>query len=330
MKKLQEENPDMHAYMKEIISNPLKTGLRYREDVYFFAEDLNKNPHMGMTMSLRNDGDFETFLTNMLEKSKSEATIIKKEGLNYLTEKSMLLAYDADKMLMVIHEQSNEEELFGYVKTLMNQTGESAIVSHSDFSKFKDKKEDFNLWVASDAIPQTPQTAMLQSQIPFKTSGNNLHAHINFKDEGIFGSAKWSFNDEIKAILEDYEFSRNFNTELLAYLPKESYVTLGFGMNPEAIYKYLNDIPSYKKMLDQANKNAPLSIEQVVNSLGGDIIITMHGFMLPEPAETESPGSTNQNVLPYASAIFSMNNSEVYDKVTKDRKSTRLNSSHYS
>jgi len=318
MKKLQEENPELHSYLSEIISNPLKTGIRYREDMFMFAEDLNSNPHMGVTMSIRNSEDFETFITNILEKTKSEMVITKKKGLSYATEKNMMIAYDNEKMLMVAHEGSGEDELFSYIKTLMNQTTEDAILSHSDFKKFKADKKDFNFWLASDALPQTPQTAMIKTQIPFETEGNYLHAHMNFEDEGIFSTAKWTFNEEIQAILDDYDFSRKFNTELLNYLPKDNYATIGFGLNPDAIYKWLNDIPSYKNMLDQANKNAPLSAEKVVNSLKGDIIVAMHGFMLPDEAETTSPGAQNQNVMPYASAIVSMNNSDVYDQIVNN------------
>ncbi|PLX21140.1 MAG: hypothetical protein C0599_08215, partial [Salinivirgaceae bacterium] len=140
--------------------------------------------------------------------------------------------------------------------------------------------------------------------------------HFSFEDDGIYGTTNAIHNDEIKKMLEDYKFMKpELDSKLLSFLPKDNYMSFGVALNPAEIYKFIYDIPSYKPMLDQANQSSPLSIEKFVNSLGGDVIVAMHGFNLPDADETESYGN-NVNMMPYATAILSMKDPEMYNQIT--------------
>ncbi len=318
MKEFKENNPQMHAVVQDIISNPLSTGLRYREDMFFFIENSQSNPFMGLTMSIRSADDFDKFIKEVTAASEGIDKVNLKEGLNYIyNQNGMLIIYDKQKMLNVVKDGAQEDELFEYAKSLMLQDAETSIVSHSDWSNFSKEKKDMNLWIATGKFSQTPQAAMLTSQLPFKTDNIFAHIYIDFKDDGIYGSSKTIFNDEIQQMLDDYQFMKpGFDTKLLTYLPEENYISTGFAINPEAIYKWANDIPSYKKAIENVGKSSPLSFEKFVKSLGGDIIIAVHGINIPEDPITTEP-SKNQTITANATAILSMNDAETYNQLTQ-------------
>lgn len=316
MQKLREKNPELHAYLAKIISNPLKTGIRYREDLYFFTEGSDNKTYVGFTMSLRNHKDFDTFISSLATKTKGNQKIINKDGMHYMSDTNMVLVYDREKMMMVARENANKQELYSYARTLMEQDKEASIAMHSDFKTFRKTQEDINIWLATDKFSKSPRTAMIQSQLPFKASENYLHSYLEFKDEGIFASIEMTFNEEIQAILEDYNFiKKSFNTELLKYFPRQNFLTIGAALNPQQLYKYLNDIPSYKKLLDQAGQNAPLSIKTFINSLEGDIIMGFHGMEFPGNNEKTKGEKRATEIKPYLTAVVAMKNEAIFEQI---------------
>ncbi|MFO7864095.1 MAG: DUF4836 family protein [Salinivirgaceae bacterium] len=325
MEKMKAENPEMHAFVQELMKNPLESGLKFREDLYMFVDHLDNTTFAGATLSIRNSGDFEKTLNNLLTHAKTDKAIVKKDGLNYVEHKDLVIVYDDKKALVVTNEKKNKEELSSYAKLLMTQSEDNAITSLKTFNEFKDNTEDFSIWVSSDDMPQTPQSAMLANSMPFKLTGNYIKFHTKFEDNGIFGTTKMEYNDEIAAMLKEYELIKTeFNTDLLEYLPEDNYMTYGMAINPTGIYKWLNDIPSYKAFLDDAKTNAPLNVENLIKSIEGDIIIALHGFQIPENATTTNPGSVNQNVLPLATAIMSLNDRSVVDQLIGQLQPTGL------
>lgn len=317
MEKMKAEDPEMHEFINGLISNPLQSGVKFREDLFIFAENLDKEPTMGLTMALRNSKDFEKVVTEALAKSKMEIQLSNKDDMNCLVKNELALVFDENKALVIIRDGMKVEELLSYAQSLMSQSTDASITNHSDFAKFKADKKDFNLWLSTDFIPQNAQSMMITGQLPFKTTGNYMHMHVEFKDNGISGNTSWTYNEEIAAILNNHEFMKNeFNTKLLNYLPADDYITYGMAINPSEIYKWLYEIPTYKPMLDQANQGSPISIESIMNSIGGDIIISMHGFKLPEIDETSEYGSSNQSVMPLGTMIMSMNNEDLFKTAT--------------
>jgi hypothetical protein len=315
MDKLQAENEEIYKFVKDLIDNPLKTGLKYREDVYFFVKGMDKSPTVGVTMSLRNPGDFKTFVNEILAKSKAPVKIEEQDGLSYIAQGETILIFDDAKMLFLVKEDVSDEEVLSTAKALMTQAKDNSITSLPSFSTFKSNSQDMNIYIATSNFPQTDQTALIFSQLPFSLENNFTMIHFTFEDNGIYGTTKSIHNDEIKKMLEDYQFMKDgFDEKLLSYLPKDNYMTMGFAINPAQIYKFVHDIPAYKPMIDQANQSSPLSIEKFVNSLGGDIMVAMHGFNLPKEDETESYGGGN--MMPYATAILSMNDEQVYNQIT--------------
>ncbi len=318
MKEFKENNPEMHEVVQDIITNPLTTGLKYREDMFFFVENMQGRPFMGMTMAIRNSEDFDTFIKKAIASSNKINQVNKKEGLSYFyVENGMLTIYDQQKMLSIVKDGGQEEELFEYAKSLMVQDAATSIVSHSDWGGFSSKQKDVNLWIATGKMSQSPQAAMLTSQLPFKIDNNFTHIYVEFKDDGIYGTSETIFNEEIKQMLDDYQFMKpGFDANLLTYLPKENYMSMGFAINPEAIYKWANDIPSYKKTIENVGNSSPLNIENLMNSLGGDIIFAVHGINIPEDPTTTKP-SKGQTITADGTAILSMNDAETYNQLTQ-------------
>lgn len=315
MKDIETENPEMHSFIESLISNPLQTGLKYRKNLYIFAENLNKNPTIGLTMALRNGGDFEKTVNEALTTSKIDVKLNQVDGFKQLNIDEFALIFDDEKVLIIVSDGLKDDELLSFAQSLMKQSSDASITKHSDFAKFKSNEKDLNLWMSTDFMTQNAQALMVTNQLPFKTTGNYMHMHIDFNDKEIIGSSSWTFNEDIEDLLEKYDFVKDgFNTKILNFLPAENYATYGFAMNPSEIYRWINETPTYKPIIDQVSQGAPMSIEKMINSLGGDVIFAMHGFNLPETDETSAYGV--QNLMPFATAILSMNNDELYKLVT--------------
>jgi hypothetical protein len=316
MDQLKSEDEEIYNFVKDLMDNPLKTGLKYREDIYFFVKGMDRAPTMGVTMSMRNADDFKAFVNEILTKSKAPVKLEEQDGLSYISQGEAVLIFDDAKMLFLVKEDGNAEDALNKAKELMTQSEEKSIKSLPSFTTFKSNSQDMNIYLAMSNFPKTPQSAMIFSQLPFSLENNFSMFHFSFEDDGIYGTTVAIHNDEIKKMLEDYKFMKpELDDKLLSYLPKENYMSFGLALNPAEIYKFIYDIPSYKPMLDQANQGSPLSIEKFVNSLGGDVLIAMHGFNIPKVDETESYGN-NVNMMPYATAILSMKDAEMYKQIT--------------
>jgi hypothetical protein len=290
-----------------------------------FVDNIDNSSFAGATLAIRDVSDFEKALTSALTYAKTDKVIEKKQGLSYVKLKKMIIVYDDKKVLLITNLDDKQDELVSYAKLLINQSEKNGITSINSFNDFKSNAEDFNVWLSSDALSQMPQSASLTNSLPFKLTGNYIELHTKFEDNGIFGTSSIEYNDEIAAMLDEYELVKTkFNTDLLEYLPKENYMTYGMAINPTGIYNWLNDIPSYKAFLDEAKNNAPLNVENLIKSIEGDIIIALHGFQLPENATTTNPGSANQNVMPLTTAIMALNDRSVVDELIAQIQPTGL------
>ncbi|PLX22851.1 MAG: hypothetical protein C0599_05330, partial [Salinivirgaceae bacterium] len=195
MDDLKNQDEEIYNFVKGLIDNPLKTGLKYREDVYFFVKGMDRSPTFGVTMSLRNAADFKEFTNELLVKSKAPVKLEEQDGLSYIAQGEAVLIFDDAKMLFLVKEDGNAEDALNKAKELMTQPEEKSIVSLPSFSTFKSNSQDMNIFMAMSNFPKTPQTAMIFSQLPFSLENNFSMFHFSFEDDGIYGTTNAIHND---------------------------------------------------------------------------------------------------------------------------------------
>jgi len=139
---------------KQILENPLSTGLMMNEYAYVFVKMEEKSPIIGVVAGMKDQKKFESTLSKIKEGITEEFET--NEVYTWIQQDNEgIIAWNNKQMIVLASPDSDEFETSFFTETLdkmFSPVKEESIMSLVDFKDFLGKMEDLNLWVSSNEM----------------------------------------------------------------------------------------------------------------------------------------------------------------------------------
>jgi hypothetical protein len=330
MKFLKLMDNDVSKFIESFFKGSKEAGISAGKVLFY----MTKLPDYAVIFPMLDKTAFENWL------KKSDAPEPKDgDKFRYISiEKNLNLAW-TDKWAVISGASSREQiaELFE------PKNDDGLLATSSDFQQFAKKNADSRLWIQGIAFIDIYK-AMLSFNISNHISGGghhhgnfdfhkyddkfideifkdyanlSTHSYLNSEDGKITGSASFYPPEEVEKLKEKYPvFKKSFNTEIIKDMPEQSYLAFNTFIDVKEYIKLMQQ--NIERMLSGGNmpeiegKSEELfkffdspELKSVVEALGGDILLSIHGF------------NKGMFTYPLASASFTVNGESAFNDILK-------------
>ncbi len=283
-REIKHESKKLARILEETLENPEVTGLNFQKDLFMFFVEEDKNHHfLAYTAELSNEDDFVDYLEDVAKQVKFDTHIKDEKKYKYIYERDALIGWDNDKVIMLIAiEYEARKDLEDEIETLM-EVGDKNITKNEAFNNFYANKKDVSLWLSTDIFESTRDYRKMSRLVDFDLSDNYLAYYLDFAEDKISLSAKFTPNEEVKKLMEKNNVMDNdFNEELLKYFPEKQYFLATTAINPMGIYDNLMENKDFEKEIKNIDKELAkemnMSLEELFEAVKGSAIISLFGF----------------------------------------------------
>ncbi|MEA3462854.1 MAG: DUF4836 family protein, partial [Bacteroidota bacterium] len=139
---------------KQILDNPLSTGLMMNEYAYVFVTMEEQAPVIGVVCGMKDVKKFEATLSKIKEDISEEFE--SNEVYTWIQpDDEGIIAWNSKQMIVLGSPDGDEFETSYFTGTLdlmFNPVKEEALTSLVDFKDFLGKMKDLNLWLSSNEL----------------------------------------------------------------------------------------------------------------------------------------------------------------------------------
>lgn len=298
-KEMTKESP----IMKKMVENPFFTGISYTSDILMFPIDQKI---VCISIDLSSGEKFTAFVDEMIKESGMPMKIEDKENFKSVSlQGAMMLAWDDTKALMAMPSGMGLADLDAETTRLFNLKESENINSNKEFDTFYDEKRDLNVWMSTQFIEDLPMGTMMMSQMPNYMKNNFISMHLGFESDQIIVSSAFSPNSNMVKEMKKYNiYGNGFNSDLLKYFPKDSYVSISGAVNPEGYYDMMTSQPQFEEAMKMVSPEIATEIEGILQSFKGSMLFSIHGF-----------DTSSAEPMPLMTLAFDMNDSEKIDSL---------------
>ncbi len=287
---MKKEKPEIADKVKEIVKDPLITGINFLENVYmYFSYREKENQFFAVVGKMDNSKKYESFIEEMSKLAKEEIKIEDGKDYRFIKKSDVLMAWSKEKIVILSAiNRKSRENLEAKMEKIFSAKKEDALISNSNFNEFLDNLGDFGMWVSTDFVEELPELKEMKSLINIDLKGNYLHAYCDFEDGAVVTKYNVTLNDDLKGKLADSKiFGDGSNNDLYKFVGANNYATYKLSMNIEEYVKMMLDqIPLAKmqkgKADDEIQDKLGMSIDEVLKSFDGDFLFTVNSIKFKE------------------------------------------------
>lgn len=281
-KELRNENKKVSRYLNELMEDPRTTGIDFTQDVFMYYLNASRDEtYFCIAMDISNAEKFASFIDDILNKAKIDYDLEKEAAYNYIIiQRETAIAWDNDKaVLLVADNRKSRENLDLQIETLFELKDNKRIASNKSFNTFYKNKKDVSLWVSSNMVENMYEFRRLQREFDFDITDNHAALHLNFDDEDIVLNTTMYPNKELTKLMDKYDvWDNTFNSQLLKYLPEETYANGSMSLNPSKYYEFMTAQEDLDKIENKFEKEMGFELEDFIASFKGNAVMSLIGF----------------------------------------------------
>jgi len=293
------ENPEIAVKFKEILDNPLSTGIDFLSNSYLFVvAKSQKETYLGFTIGLRSSTKFEEFITDFSTTSKMPLDIEDITDFKVLkiqNNRGTIIGWDDEKLLILnsiddnFSGQEGDKIFKDYYKKLITQEKSNSIVQNSSFKDFNKNSKDISTWLSLSIINKIAKESeyrqISQTFDPKLLDESYLTAHLEFNNGEINLTYKGEYDDKlIEQFANENIIKDDFDTKLLEQVSAKQYFVLSFGLLLNKYYENLQKLPQFAMLgigiEDEFEKNLGISIYDLLSTFDGDFLVTLNDIQL--------------------------------------------------
>lgn len=320
-KEVRNEDKRMSRVIDDIFENPKNTGIDFTKDLFLFhVNEAKDEQFFCITIDLQNETKFVDFLEDLLDKTRLPYNIEKEETYSYTILKDRVaIAWDKNKVILLNAQNiASRKYLDLQIETLFKLDSKNQILAKAEFKTFYTKKKDFSVWFSSNLYEDTYNFKRLEKELGYDISDNYVSAYLGFGTDYIDLTGTIKPNKEIEEMMmENNDSSIKFNSELLNYLPENTFANASLSINPLAYYNHMKKENDFDKMDLKFINDTGFSIKEALSSFKGNAIISLIGF---DQAEYKTYNYYYEEVIkektiPVIGLAFDLNSDDVVQKM---------------
>jgi len=306
---LKEDDPQLHAFVDDIMKDPQSVGIDLKQDILVFGTDLNdrEDAHLVVAATLRNGDKFHDFLLKMKNKLDVDVNIdkAKEYKMAFLDEDEACFVWNKKLAYLAIPlNRHNEDVLRDYVADLIEMGKEETMASNKQFKEYWNARSEVSAWLPMGPLFDNFANDMYGSQVEeimdvYENAGMTMA--FNF----LKGSIAVDMNvvGEIdKGMLKMAD--QKFNTQLLNYMPDNALLAASQAFNIDKMIEYYGKVDEFNDLLDEEVDNN-VSVRELISCLGGSVVVAMSDI------------HTDENILPLFSLAFDLREAAPLKKVMR-------------
>ena len=308
MAKIGETSNDskMSTFLKQVMENPLSSGVDLTGDVYIFnTTDNFKKPTIGASIKITNKEEFNNFVSGLSKAFETDIAIVTKNDINFVNIKNKLhIGWDEEKaILLTTSQRSKRDSLPAEIKNLMTLSVEDQLISKEEFKTYHSNKKDISIWASSNIFKKEYEYKKLVDQVGFDLKDIYITLNLEFNDDQIKLTTDFVPNEGYKALLEKSEkLIIPFNKEVAGMFSNNYKGILAFGIDLSKIGEvYTNE--NVKGIINMAEDN--LSV------FGGSFLINFYDIEVNQHSKFDHYSNSQkqlEDIKPKFAVGFDINN----------------------
>ena len=297
---LKDEDPDIAKIFDELLKDPNSCGLKLKGEMVAFNSGSLKSPFC-IGFLVNKADQFEDFLTTIRKKLDVEMDI-SNEGayrLAFFEDFDMAACWDNNKAYFItgVYKQ---RDVANDAEELMTLTKQNSIANNKDFNAFMKGKRDIRLFINTEKLAsylRKTEPSLYRQLEPSISQYKDASAclFLNFEKGAIKMESKYIGLDSKNNML-----NTNFNSDLLNYLPEETFGAATLAFNMDQLLKELEK--SDQVDLDESITWGGPSFRKVFSCFTGDIAANLSQIKYDrydglEPVITVAAGINNSRTL---------------------------------
>ena len=291
-KNLKEESPNLDKIVNDILSDPESSGIDFGKNVTLFATQEGRQTYFVVSATMKDNEKFEALFSKMkkakLLDSDFTKKIDKKNGLKLMLLEDVSIIYNDDRVLLVTTDRyDRDDEKTEYGIELFSLKSEDAISSLSSFNEFWSNRHDAAIFIPYSSssnmggmgglysgILDNVFDAILDSDEQKQLEEAGLYFAVSFEKGSIdIHSGTCGVPKKLKKIAD-----ASFNKDLIDYMPEKTYAAATLAINTDYIIEVLESDKDTKKILKQKIDIKKYTVRDLLESLGGSVVVSLHGF----------------------------------------------------
>ena len=268
-----EEVAEEDPALAEVFKDPKSSGIDLEKpvNVAFLPDPSNpENMFVGAVANLADEGAFSALVEAAAEQPITEQAGYKSVQSN----RNSIIAWNKD--MVVLGGSEGSMEVNSQVERIFTTEPEGSVAKNKDLQKALSGDHDIATWLSTNSLAENEQAkfAMGMAQLDAEALKDNyLHGSLDFEDGQILGSSQYFIN---KGLSKDFDklFNDQITTDFSKFVPGEGLVyAVTNAINLRGIDEILSARPQSKGFLEYALKEYGLTVEDIINTFGGDILL---------------------------------------------------------
>ncbi len=271
-------------FLKQLLEDPLSTGLMMDEYSYVFVRMEDKAPIIGVVSGMKDVKKFEESLGKIDEDLSAKF----ETGEKYTwvqPDKQAIIAWNEEQMIILGAPDKDEFETAYYLENLdsmFDPVKEESITSMVDFKDFLGKMKDLNLWISSNDMIKVMEKLAgdKMPEFPVALSNNYAQVYCDFASGAMNINAETHFSEEVEKNIEEFFVLKpELNTHLINLAPgNQLLLALAGSVDMERMQEVVSKVapPELDSASTRVEAAVGMKIEDLLGSITGDFVISVN------------------------------------------------------
>ncbi len=271
---------------RQILEEPMSTGLMMNEYSYVFVKMEEKAPIIGVVSGMKDVKKFENTLSKIDEDLSSKFQV--NENYTWVQpDNKGIIGWNEEQMIVLGSPDGDEFETAYFTESLdkmFNPIREESITSLVDFRDFMGKMKDLNIWISSndmfDIIEKMIGTEI--PEFPVALYHNYAQIYFDFANGELNITGETHFSEEVKKNIEEFLVMKPaLNNDMMNLAPGNNLLLAVAGsMDLEKAQQMVEKFapPELDTISTKVEMAVGMEIEDLLEAISGDFAITLSGI----------------------------------------------------
>lgn len=328
MKEMKSENKKVARILEEFIEKPTVSGINLFEDMFiYYVNEADDEQFTVFALPLKDGDKFGDWIDDFFDATDEDYDIEKAKNYKYMIfEEKVGIAWNDDVVIFISPIDYNSEENIDYeLEYLMSLDKDDQISENKAFTNFYSNKKDISFWMDYELLSEMDEYEDAMDMMDMNFDDMDVSVYLDFLDGEIKLTTTVNIPDDNK-MMKIYD--AKFNGDVLDYSSKQSLAIMSYALNMEALADYLKSIPTIDDANDEVEQQIGYSIDEIINSFGGSILINITDFDKKEVEYTDyemewneytyeyeynEVTKTKDQMIPLGVAVLDLNTTDVLD-----------------
>ena len=259
--------------LETILANPREVGVDWTQKVYAFVQSQTRIVAFVLPVSDREKlkASFLAFAGRKIHGRK----FTEDDTFSWATGRQLSIAINDQVCLLITSAgKQDSQSLKAHVSEWLNQSKEESFASTDYNEMLLDLEGEIGVYASMSSLPEniSLMASMAYSE-DMDISSVKYLADVSFHPGKVVANGKvlYENSDFREWIKNQDDVCKKLDGKSLRYLPKNTPLWCGVGLDGNDFFDHLLEHPSYGKQLQ--NMSLPLDMEGIIRSINGDIAL---------------------------------------------------------